>query len=240
MTDKNKTAIKKMIATCLAVALFFGGIWAIIYDYGETKSVFVPYYKKPKIILDAGHGGFDGGAVGLHNVVEKDINLLICQKLQEILTLNGFEVIMTRESDEAIGDPSLNTLGEKKRSDMYRRREIMEENPDGLFLSIHQNKFEEASSKGSQIFYSVNNPDSKRLAELLQTGFRENLQPKNQRQIKEAGKELFLLYHAQIPSVLVECGFLSNEEDCANLMDEEYQNKVAFCIYLSLMNYFNS
>lgn len=231
---------RQLFLSGLCIFVFFLGVWGTIRQSEKVKPAFVQYHGKPKIIIDAGHGGFDGGAVGIGNVVEKDINLAISQKLRDLLTVNGFEVVMTRNKDEAIHDPTEVGLARQKRSDMYHRRDIMEENPDGLFLSVHQNKFQQAGPKGAQIFYSINHEDSEQLAQILQNSFRIYLQPDNQRQIKKAGEELFLLDKAKIPAVLVECGFLSNPEDCSNLLDEEYQNKVAFTLYLALMEFYNT
>ena len=235
-----RPGVRQLAAVILCVGAFLYGISTLIYHVGESQPVYVQYYAKPQIIIDAGHGGMDGGAVGINNVVEKDINLGISLKLADLLRMNGFEVILTRSADESIHDPEETTVARQKRSDMYNRRDIMEAHPNGLFVSIHQNKFDDPSCKGAQIFYSVNHEDSDDLAQILQDNFRENLQQDNTRQIKAADENLFLLYNAKIPAVLVECGFLSNQTDCGNLCDETYQKKVAFVIYLSLMDYYNS
>ncbi len=185
----------------------------------------------PTIIIDAGHGGIDGGATGYSNVVEKDINLQIAIKLQTMLKANGYNVIMTRETDTML-------YGSKVK-DMNERLKIIKNNPNALFLSIHQNLFSSDSSWGAQVFYSPNHPDSKILATLLQTRFIELLQPNNNRVEKQTDSSLFLFKNAQTPAVLIECGFISNALDARNLSNEVYQNKVAFVIFASLCDYYS-
>ena len=196
----------------------------------------------PKVILDPGPGGFDGGAVGADGVAEKDVNLAIALKLKELLSINGFTVLMTREDDRSIHDEELEDAAtrQKKVSDMYNRMALMEENPDAIFISIHQNQFSDSSQWGAQIFYSQNLPESEELALLLQQNFHEILQPDNSRQCKPSGDELYLLYEAPVPAVLVECGFLSNPEEWQKLQTEEYQQQVAFVIFYSLAEFFKA
>jgi len=183
-----------------------------------------------KIIIDPGHGGIDGGAVGIDGVIEKDINLAISLKLKSIFEMSGFEVIMTRESDESIHDKGLVGVLKQKKSDMRNRLKIINENPDAIVLSIHQNKFEVEKYHGAQMFYGAKNPLSYELAKALQEKF-TLLQKDNKREIKKGTKDLFLLYKSENPIVLIECGFISNYEECANLVSEDYQSKVAFIIY---------
>lgn len=188
-----------------------------------------------KIIIDPGHGGMDGGAVGKDGVIEKDINLAISLKLRNLLEIAGFEVIMTRESDESIHDEGLTGVLKQKKSDMKNRLKIINKNPDAVVLSIHQNKFEQEKYHGAQMFYGVNNPLSREIAGSLQEEFASLLQKDNKREIKKGTKDLFLLYKSENPIVLIECGFISNYEECKNLVSEDYQNKVAFVIYSGLV-----
>lgn len=235
-----RPSVQQLYAAVFCAAVLLCGVWAVISYKGEALPVSMAYQSRPQIIIDAGHGGMDGGAVGVNNVVEKEINLGISLKLAELLQLNGFDVILTRSTDDSIHDPQETSIARQKRSDMYKRMEMIEKNPSAVFVSVHQNFFSDPSSKGAQIFYSTNHDDSEILAQTLQDQFRESLQQDNMRQIKAAGDNLFLLYHAEIPAVLVECGFLSNQEDCRNLCDEEYQKKVAFVIYLGLLDFYNA
>ncbi|MEG1778760.1 MAG: N-acetylmuramoyl-L-alanine amidase CwlD [Oscillospiraceae bacterium] len=191
---------------------------------------------KLKIIIDPGHGGFDGGAVGIDGTVEKDINLEISLKLREILLVSGFDVIMTREDDRSIHDNGLFKVKNQKTSDMQNRLKLIQANPDALFISIHQNKFPQQNIWGAQVFYSTNNEVSKQFAGVLQSNLKKYLQPQNNREIKPADNGLYLLYNAEIPAVLVECGFISNAEECNKLKTEEYQKDIAYVIYYSIMN----
>ena len=192
---------------------------------------------RTKIILDPGHGGIDGGAIGVDGLVEKDINLEIALTLRSMLEASGFEVLMTRETDISIHDPSAKTIKQQKTSDLKNRLKMTQENPDAIFVSIHQNQFPLGKYKGAQVFYGRKNEQSKVLAELVQATMIEQLDHTNKRKCKEGGKELYLLYESEVPTVLVECGFVSNPEEAALLATEEYRKKVAFSIYSSLMKY---
>lgn len=189
------------------------------------------------IVLDAGHGGIDGGTSTKDGTVEKDINLAITQKLRDMLTLSGYQVVMTRDSDQSIHSDEATTIHDKKVSDLKNRLSIMQTYPNGLFISIHQNHFSESKYSGAQVFYSPNRSESESLAEQIQSAFQEKLQSSNTRQIKPAGKDLYLMWNAKIPAVLVECGFLSNETEAKLLSEEEYQQKVAFVIYCGILNF---
>lgn len=234
----RKNRIQTIIIAVAIIFVFLVSIVLIRY-IGESKMVLLPISEKTSqtIILDPGHGGMDGGAVGVNQLVEKNINLQIAIKLEEMLSLNGFNVIMTRDTDVSIHDSEITNLNRQKRSDMYNRLKIIEDHPEAIFISIHQNKFPQAQAKGAQMFYSTNLEDSKKLAGILQQNFISYLQPENTREIKPSGEELFLLHNAHIPAVLVECGFLSNEEDAANLQSSDYQDKIVFTIFNSLIQF---
>ena len=188
-----------------------------------------------KVIIDPGHGGMDGGAIGTGGVIEKDINLAISLKLRSLLEIQGYEVLMTRDTDVSIYDDGIKGIGKQKKSDMYNRLKLIEKNPDAIVLSIHQNQFPQSKYHGAQMFYGKKNPLSKEIAQSIQKAFASELQPDNTREIKPGGKDLFLLYRSENPIVLVECGFISNPEECGNLLNEEYQSKVAFVIYRGLV-----
>lgn len=194
---------------------------------------------QPKIIIDAGHGGEDGGAIGYDGIIEKDINLAISQFLRDICVINGYDVIMTRNSDISIYDEGNNTLRKKKISDMKNRLKMTQDNPDAIFVSVHQNIFAKSKYNGAQIFYSPNNPKSKELGLAIQQSFQNLLQPENDRAQTKAGKELYLLYKSQIPSVMVECGFISNPDEAKMLSTPEYQKKVALTIFDGISKFIN-
>lgn len=192
---------------------------------------------KQTVIIDAGHGGDDGGAIGIDGTVEKDINLDIALKLEKLLKFYGFDVIMTRTEDIMTCDDGLDSLRKRKVSDIHNRFDVLEKNPDAVFISIHQNKFEDNSQHGTQVFYSGNNDESKLLAESIQNSIASVLQPDNSRVVKKSGSGIYLLYHAKLPAVLVECGFISNPAEVKKLNDENYRMKIAILIADGLIKY---
>lgn len=192
----------------------------------------------PTIIIDAGHGGEDGGTSSSGGILEKDINLSIAKKVNDLLILLGYQTVMIREDDRLIYDDSCETQRQKKVSDIHNRMEIMKKYPEGIFLSIHQNHFSQSKYSGAQVFYSKNDPNSKIIAQSIQDQIRTKLQPENSRKIKTSGKEIYLLYNAVIPAVMVECGFLSNGGEALLLNDEEYQKKMSLAIVEGLIMYF--
>jgi N-acetylmuramoyl-L-alanine amidase len=192
----------------------------------------------PVILLDAGHGGEDGGAVGVDGIVEKDINLPITLKLNVFLRAMGYETRLTRSTDTATYSPEAATLREKKVSDIHNRFAMMEQlDSNGLFVSIHQNQFPSTAAHGTQVFYSKNNPESQVLAQSIQESVVRLLQPDNPRLVKPSGTEIYLLYNAQKPAVLVECGFLSSHTDAKKLVQDDYQNQMAFAIACGIAAY---
>ena len=191
-----------------------------------------------RLIIDPGHGGVDGGAVSADGIVEKHINLSIALKLKMICELCGYDVIMTREDDISIHDPEASTIKAQKTSDLHNRLKIADDNPDALLISIHQNKFQSASSRGMQVFYSSNDPGSKLLADDIQNFTKENLMKENDRVTKPITKSVYLIYNAKQPAVLVECGFLSNRDEAARLNDDDYQKKLAICIFGGIVGYY--
>lgn len=192
---------------------------------------------KQTVIIDAGHGGDDGGAIGIDGTVEKDINLDIALKLEKLLKFYGFDVIMTRTEDIMTCDDGLDSLRKRKVSDIHNRFDVLEKNPDAVFISIHQNKFEDNSQHGTQVFYSGNNDESKLLAESIQNSIVSVLQPDNSRVVKKSGSGIYLLYHAKLPAVLVECGFISNPTEVKRLNDEKYRMKIAILSADGLIKY---
>lgn len=223
-----------LILFCASLILFAAqtmqafGIVAFHADFFE---------KKGTIVLDAGHGGEDGGAVGINGAMEKEINLAIALKLEQYLKQNNFEVILIRDGDYSVGDQSLGTIAERKRSDTKTRLRMIEEAGECIYLSIHQNHFTENKYDGAQVFYSGNDPESAVLAEAIRKSIVSSLQPENHRENKEAEKSIYLLYHCQVPAVLVECGFLSNPAEADKLVTENYQNDMAAAIYNGLIDY---
>ncbi len=192
--------------------------------------------QKNIILLDAGHGGEDGGAIGVGGIIEKDLNLAITLKTAVFFEFLGYDVEFTRENDKMTCDEGLKTQREKKVSDIKNRLEQIEKSPCICSISIHQNIFG-GEARGAQIFYSGNNPESKLIAESLQSGISALLQPENDRVIKQATKDIYILYHTAKPAVLVECGFISNGNEAALLSDNDYQNKMAYVIAISTVKH---
>lgn len=191
----------------------------------------------PVIIIDAGHGGEDGGAVGIDGTAEKDLNLSISLKLNEILSAMGYQTRMVRTTDTSIHNTDADTVRERKVSDIHNRAAIMNEYENCIYVSIHQNKYSGSSIWGAQTFYSPNNEESKELAQLIQASIANNVQPDNKRVIKQSGTNIYVLYNATKPAVMVECGFVSNANELEQLKDDEYQNKMAFAISNGIINY---
>ena len=191
-----------------------------------------------KIIVDAGHGAPDGGAVGISGTVEKDINLAIAMKLSEVLEGKGFTVIMTRTGDNGIYDRESDTIREMKRSDMNARLSIMKNSGADLFVSIHMNSFTQKSANGLHVFYASNHPEVKTLAEEIQSGISE-VTAAATHAVKTADERLFLMKKPPVPAVLVECGFLSNPQEEERLKDEDYQSRLAWAIADAIEKYYN-
>lgn len=203
---------------------------------GKIASTFVSN-NKPTIILDAGHGGEDGGACSKSGIQEKDVNLAITLNLKKMLLTSGVSVIITRDTDISICDKNLGTIRERKASDIHNRLKIIEKQDNCIFISIHQNHFSDNQYYGSQTFYSQNNGQSKLLAEKIQKKIVQQLQPQNKREIKPAGNSIYILWHTKVPAVIVECGFLSNELESKKLNEPLYQQQMAFSIYNGLLEY---
>lgn len=195
--------------------------------------------EKPTFIIDAGHGGIDGGAIGADGTAEKDINLGISLYLNEILKSYGFNTVMIREDDRSVHSKNAKTVREIKVSDIHNRMSVMENTDNCIFISIHQNSYNSSKYWGTQVFYSPNTPESKILAEEIQQSVVSLLQNDNERKIKECGKSVYLLYYAKKPAVLVECGFITNYNDLELLKNEEYQRKMAFSVASGILNYLN-
>lgn len=188
-------------------------------------------------ILDAGHGGMDGGCSSAEGVPEKGINLNIMLALRDWLEAFGYRVEVTRDTDRSIHDQGIEGIANQKSSDMDNRLALFNKYDNAVCISIHQNQFTDAKYSGAQMFYANTNSESEGLAQSLQTQFHQQLQPENNREIKLCGSELFLCYYCENPTVMVECGFLSNPDEAALLTTEEYQRKVAFTVFSGIQEW---
>jgi N-acetylmuramoyl-L-alanine amidase len=189
------------------------------------------------IVLDAGHGGEDPGCVGVNGEYEKDINLAIVKNLRDLLLLSGFDVVLTRNEDVSIYSEGVQGIRAQKVSDMENRKTIIENYPDSIFISIHQNQFTQQSSFGAQVFYTQNNAVNSQLADIMQENFRDHLDSSNTRETKVIDNNLYLFKDTKQPAVLIECGFLSNPSDAERLSNPEYQKKVAMTIFKGLAEF---
>lgn len=236
-----KIGKKSIIAIITAFLIILSAMLYLTFmaNFSAAEASSMPITQKT-VIVDAGHGGDDGGAIGIDGTVEKDINLDIALKLEKILKFYGFNVIMTRTQDVMTCDDGLDSLRKRKISDIHNRFELMRKNPDAIFISVHQNKFEDTSQHGTQVFYSGNDERSKELAEAIQTSVTLTLQRKNDRVVKKSGSGIYLLYHAKIPAVLVECGFISNSDEVKMLKNESYRMKLAILIADGLLKYLSN
>lgn len=229
----------KLLPCLLLVGILCGltaGICTAVYS-NIAATAAVPSEQLRTIVLDAGHGGEDGGTASAAGVLEKDVNLAITLRLKALLQAAGFTVKMVRDTDVAVNDDGLGTLAQRKVSDIKNRLKLLKSTPNSIFVSIHQNHFPQTQYHGTQVFYSSNHPQSEQLAQAIQTAVVTHLQTENTRQIKPSGSSIYLLKHAQTPAVLVECGFLSNPEEAARLTDSIYQGQMAFSVFCGILRY---
>ena len=240
MTNKTKRRIILFIFGIVFLIFLVTGCYELIHIKEHIITSAQVSENLPVIIVDAGHGGEDGGAVAKDGTVEKNINLSISLKLEGLLRLYGYNVIMTRTDDKLIYDANAQTIREKKISDIRNRMKIINDNPKSILISIHQNHFTEPKYHGTQVFYSKNNFESKTLAQCIQNCVTANIQKENMREVKKTGTEIYLLYHAKNPAVMVECGFLSNYNELEKLKQENYQMEMAFSIFSGIINYIES
>ena len=178
------------------------------------------------VIIDPGHGGIDVGAVGIDGSLEKNINLSISLDLYDFLMVSGINAVLTRD-----GDYEVYRAGEQRtKSDLYNRMDYINSVPDSILISIHQNHFENEAEWGTQIWYSPNDEKSPTIADKILNSVKKNIQPENKRINKKSDDSYYILYKAQKPSVMVECGFVSNENENKRLQDKEYQRDIAYSI----------
>lgn len=228
---KLKTQILMFGAIMLSVSLLLTGLFRQFDHMGST----VPVNAKSRrvVVIDAGHGGEDGGAVGVNGVLEKDLNLSVARTVADLLRGDGYTVIETRTDDRLLyGEKDAN--GHKKRADLANRLAFMQTYPDCVFISIHMNTYPTANCEGLQVWYSKNIPESETLALAVQNGVCACLQPENTRKIKPANSMIYLLHKATVPAILIECGFLSTPTECEKLSDRGYRQELALAIFSAI------
>ncbi|MCM1468234.1 MAG: N-acetylmuramoyl-L-alanine amidase [Alistipes sp.] len=186
------------------------------------------------VVIDPGHGGEDPGKVGINDALEKEINLAIAKKLEAVLLEAGYEVVLTRTTDDGLYQ---STDSNKKVADMKKRCQIIEEAKADIVVSIHQNSFSQESVRGAQVFYYKYSANGQVLADKIQTALRDRVDEENTRTIKD-NSTYYMLVHTPCPTVIVECGFLSNRAEAEKLCTDEYQDKIANAIYEGIGEYF--
>lgn len=185
---------------------------------------------KNTVIIDPGHGGIDVGTVGIDGSLEKNINLSISLDLYDFLMVSGINTVLTRD-----GDYEMYRAGEQRtKSDLYNRMDYINSVPNSILISIHQNHFENEAEWGTQVWYSPNDEISPTLADKILQSVKKNIQPENKRENKVSDNSYYILYKAQKPSVMVECGFVSNENENKRLQDKEYQRDMAYSILVGI------
>ncbi len=228
-----------VILLCGVCALTFVLVRFISGDGKTTSTPTVAIKKMPVIVIDAGHGGIDSGAVGVDGTLEKNINLSVSQKLAALCSLSGIEHVITRTDDRMLVDDSVTS--HKKMNDLKNRLKITQEISDTgrevIFVSIHMNNFPSPKYSGLQVWYSKNEPQGKELAAFIQGYARTWLDTSNTRQIKAATSAIYVLDRATVPSVLIECGFLSNPEECQKLGENKYQTDLALTVFSALCEF---
>ncbi|MGL5692476.1 MAG: N-acetylmuramoyl-L-alanine amidase CwlD [Peptostreptococcaceae bacterium] len=209
-----------------------------IREVSEETISYMPIMNKT-IVLDAGHGGIDSGASNKDKTIyEKDINLAITLKLKELIESSGGNVILTRNDDSSLYEEGSNkTTRQKYNENLKNRKKIVDESNADMFVSIHLNSFEQSKYTGAQTFYPDGMKDSTELAKCVQSELKRVVDNSNNRVIKPRDN-LYLLKNCKMPSILIECGFLSNEKEAQLLNSEEYQEKIVWAIYSGIQKYF--
>ena len=226
----KKAGKKKILALAVAAALALTGVrGALRADRPVTPAFAQVRMPKEQLILDAGHGGEDGGAVSLTGVPESNINLAVVLRLDQLLGFYGVAPVLIRDSDISIYDPGCETLRQKKVSDLHNRVSIIEGTENAVVISVHQNTFTNSAYHGAQVFFREGE-NSKALAKLMQDALREGIDPGNKRTPTKIPDSVYLMKHITCPAVLVECGFLSNPAEEEKLRGGSYQTQLALCI----------
>ena len=208
-----------LIAVCINISYKIDDVMVKTVGINNVKT-------KKTVIIDPGHGGIDVGTVGIDGSLEKNINLSISLDLYDYLMVSGINTVLTRD-----GDYEVYRAGEKRtKSDLYNRMDFINSVPDSILISIHQNHFENESEWGTQVWFSPNDEISPTLADKILRSVKKNIQPENKRENKVSDNSYYILYKAQKPSVMVECGFVSNRNENNKLQDKEYQKDMAYSI----------
>ena len=233
--NKTITAIANFLSAVLLFLLIYRSVGVAANGINDIHSVIAPGYTEKIVIVDAGHGGEDVGAIGVCGIYEKDLNMQISEKLGEYLNAAGFRVIYTRTEDRLLYTDEQNIKGMRKINDLKNRMAIANAYTNAIFISIHMNFYGHPSCSGLQVYHSGDS-DSKSLADAIQNSVKNTLQPTNKRTIKE-GNDIYVLENCNLPAILIECGFISNPEECKKLSEKEYQKELCFSILCGIIEY---
>lgn len=228
---------KRLTAAALTLCVLFS-IFALAAQFAPGRAVSASGRTGGTIlILDAGHGGEDGGAVSISGVAESGINLSIVLKLEQLAVLYGVPVVLTRREDVSLADSGASTLREKKRSDLYNRTDLVNGMENACLLSIHQNNYTNSSVSGAQVFFR-DTAESEKWAVLTQGTLRSAVDPDNDRAAAQIPESVYLMNHVNCPAILVECGFLSNRKEDQLLQQDAYQSGLAAAIFSAYLQYY--
>ena len=223
-----KKKVELAMAICMIMAAFVlarqGAVYVLSEKADDTEIC---------IVVDAGHGGSDPGKVGVNDALEKDINLSVALKLKTLLEQRNIRVVLTRDSDTSLAPAGANN---QKAADMQNRCQLITETEPVFTISIHQNSYTTPDIRGAQVFYYGQSQKGEELATILQKNLVSRLDPENRRTAK-ANESYYLLKKTPTPTVIVECGFLSNPEEAELLLDADYQNKLSRAIYMGILEY---
>lgn len=227
---------KSLLIIFVSIFTFVSCFYLNMLYYKDKAVSGNPSASRFTIVIDAGHGGKDVGTVGVDGTNEKDINLSVSLMLFDYLMVSGISAQMTRYGDYEVYEDG----EERTKSDLYNRLDFINSVNNSILVSVHQNHFEDEKEWGTQIWYSANTPESKDMADSILSVVKKYIQPENKRENKASGSSYYLLYKATVPSIMVECGFMSNKRENELLKKNEYQSKFAYAILLGLNGALNN
>ena len=237
---KDRNSFIKFSAFFVAVSALFSFMGIRLAKTEVADHVDVDLPSLPTIVIDAGHGGEDGGASTYGGAPEKELNLLIALDLRDMLEAVGIPTVMTRTEDTLLYDKNSDYQGHKKSMDLANRLKIARDTENAILISIHMNAFPEEKYSGLQVYYSKNSPDSASLAKLIQEMNKSILSPDNNRKTKQAEKNIYLLDRFEGTAILIECGFLSNASERNRLNTAEYRKELAACFFASVIKHIST
>ncbi|UOF91925.1 N-acetylmuramoyl-L-alanine amidase [Fodinisporobacter ferrooxydans] len=230
---------RRKSAFLLIFTMLFAGVLYVsdIYWAKPTTAVFRMPLEGKTFVLDAGHGGVDGGAKGPDGTMEKTVTLPIVLYLRDLMVQAGAHVVLTRDIDKDLAPSDLQGLSKRKTADLKSRLQIIRNAKPDLFISVHTNADPSPQWSGAQTFYPKDDESSKEIANLVQRSFQNHLIPTN-RQVKQI-EGIYLMTHADVPAVLAEVGFISNPTESSKLKTKAYQQTIAACIYTAVVQYYS-